>query len=108
MACQTPEISSPRLENQSATDAKASLIQSKAPLSQSQTATPADLIASHAPVTTLRNVSDLFHATTNAAARPTSARTMSPMGFIAITTLRADCTAVNATVTPRTTAMMVW
>src|SRR5690606_15114061 len=108
MARQTPEISSPRSENQSATDAKASLSQSKAPLSQSQTATAADLIASHAPVTTLRNVSDLCHAVTNAAARPTNARTISPMGFIARTTLRAVCTAVNASVTPRTTAMTVW
>src|SRR5690606_37821226 len=112
LASQTPEISSPRSESKLATDAnaplsqpKAPLSQSTAPLSQSQTATAADLIDSHTPVTMLRNVSDLCHAVTNAAARPTSARTISPLGFIAKTTLRAVCTAVNASVTPRTTAM---
>ena len=48
---------------------------------QFHTPSAAPLIASHAPVTMLRNVSDFCHAMTKAAPSATSAMTMSEIGF---------------------------
>ena len=48
---------------------------------QFHTPSAAPLIASHAPVTMLRKVSDFCHATTKAAPSATSAMTMSEIGF---------------------------
>jgi hypothetical protein len=68
------------------------------PFSQPSTAAAAPLIASNAPVTTLRNVSLLVYASTNAATRAPTASTTRPIGLAVSAAFSSHCTVVHATV----------
>src|SRR5690625_102658 len=62
-------------------------------LNQSTTALAAVLMPSHSPIQKFRKASERFQSVTNAATRPTMARTTSPMGLAAMTTFTAVVTA---------------
>src|SRR5690625_3533430 len=69
-------------------------------LNQSTTALATVLMPSHSPIQKLRKASERFQRVTNAATRPTMARTTRPMGLAAMTTF-------TAVVTARTMAMVL-
>ena len=68
------------------------------PVNQSVTDFAAPLIPSHAPVTTVRKVSDLFHATASPTPSATSARTTRPIGFANIAAFKSHCFAAASDV----------
>ncbi len=74
----------------------------RVPEIQSQTADMPALMPFQTPMTMLRNVSELRHASTRPATRATRPAMISPIGFADIAALRTHCAAAHAFVAPET------